>query len=254
MIVWCAYCQTFQGEKAPIDAYALTHGVCASCEARAAIDDEAAVRAIQPIVAFYARLRAQAEASAAIPARALLDEAKSLGIAPIDLLWGMLQPLLYEIGDLWSQGRVTIATEHRFSMNVETVLDAIAETLPAPAPARRGAVDFLLVNAEGDHHVIGVRMVDLFLRMRGRSTFLVVPGLPSREVLALAGELEPKTIGVSIALPEHAVRVREIVDGTSGFLRRPRVIVGGWAVKMGLSLDLPRGAEPIADVHGWLPR
>jgi len=45
----------------------------------------------------------------------MLEESSRHHIRPMDLLLGMLQPLLVEIGELWASGQVTVSMEHRFS-------------------------------------------------------------------------------------------------------------------------------------------
>jgi methanogenic corrinoid protein MtbC1 len=241
MIVWCAYCQTFQGEKEPFDDYELTHTLCAACDAAGGMMNEAAIRSVRPIAEFYNALRKQAATGAELSTPAILEDAQRLGVSPMDLLWGMVQPALHEMGVRWARSEVTIAIEHRFSMNVERIIDSVAATLPQPAPT--AALDFLLVNAADNHHTLGLRMLELLLRRRGSSTYLVVPGLPPSEVIALARSLAPKTVGVSIALAEQAASVRETLHGLSGLPKKPRMIVGGYAVKMGLVADLVASAD-----------
>lgn len=248
MIVWCAYCQRFQGEQPPLDDYEVTHGLCARCSAKGAPQDDEAIAAIRPLAAFYSRLRTQARAGTELPTGQVLSEARSLGVRPLDLLLGMVQPALYEIGDLWSRGEMSVAMEHRFSANVQRIVDAIAEATPAPPP-RRGDLDYLLVAADREQHTLGLRFVELFLREHGRSTFLVAPGLPAAEVLALVRSLEPRTLGLSVALPAHAAAVREISTALDGVPGRPRLIVGGYAIKMGIHTADVTGAEVVPQMQ-----
>ncbi len=251
VILWCAYCQTFQGEEPPFDDYAMTHGLCAACDAKDVVADAAAMHALQPLVEFHRRLRARARASDEIRVKDLLDEARGLGVSPVDLLLGLVQPALYEIGDLWARGEVTVATEHRFSFTMERVASAVAEALPSSTP-RPGELDYLLVNAEGNGHTLGLRFLDVFLRSRGRSTVLVVPGLPSGEVVALARALAPKTLGMSIAQPEQLAAVREVTRALADAPRGPAVVVGGYPVKTGLALDPALGARAVTDPFALL--
>ena len=252
MIVWCAYCQRFLGEQPPLDNYEVTHGLCTRCAKKGVMRDDAAIAAIRPLVAFHARLRMQARAGGELPTSQILSEARSLGVRPLDLLLGVVQPALYELGDLWSRGEVSVAMEHRFSANVQRIVGAIVEATP-PTPPGPGGLDYLLVAADREQHTLGLWFVELFLREHGRSTFLVTPGLPAGEVMALVRSLQPKTVGLSLALPAHASAVREVASALEGMPRRPRLIVGGYAVKMGLAADALAGAEPIDHMHRLVP-
>jgi hypothetical protein len=86
MIRWCAYCRTYLDEIAPVDDFGISH----SLRAAAAVGDVAR-------------------------AGEMLDQGLSIGLRPVDLALGMLQPLLHRIGAEWALGRATGAEEHRFT-------------------------------------------------------------------------------------------------------------------------------------------
>ena len=66
----------------------------------------------------------------------------------MDLLLGILQPLLVEIGKLWASGQITVATEHRFSDLVGEILSHVRrEFNQVPRPE---SPKLLLLTAEGN--------------------------------------------------------------------------------------------------------
>lgn len=245
MIAWCAYCQRFQGERAPFDSFELTHGMCPECARRGVLLDPAAVRAARPVAEFFADLRRAARAGADLAAGDLLDRAGALGVGAADLLVGMVQPALCEIGELWARGEATVAIEHRFSTLVEALVAAVRERTPAPAPPEPGRVEFLLVDVEGNHHTLGIRILEVLLRAAGRSVTAVAPGLPAREVVALVRALRPAVVGVSVALLPQMRAVRELAAeiAAADLPSPPRLVVGGQPIKAGLQLAEPRGFE-----------
>ncbi|HQU34254.1 MAG: hypothetical protein B7Z68_10900 [Acidobacteria bacterium 21-70-11] len=255
MISWCSYCQTYQGEVPPFDRFDLTHGICKACTEKKAMADGDAVARIQPIVDFHARLREKARDGFATAPRDVFDQAVALGIQPLDLLIGLVQPALYEIGDLWTRGEVTVANEHRFSAMVDSLTALVLERMPRGRGLRRSAEpDVLLANADGNYHTLGVRMVELLLVAHGLTTVAVVPGVPAGETLELARSLRPRTFGVSVSLGRQMKAVREIGAGLAGWpaKERPRLVVGGLPIKAGLRLDPALGAEAIADPRALL--
>jgi len=62
MILWCAFCQRYQGEKAPFEDFSLSHGMCAACEAANAHDDPGIGARVAPIREIYDHLRTAARA------------------------------------------------------------------------------------------------------------------------------------------------------------------------------------------------
>ena len=55
----------------------------------------------------------------------LIMKAKDLEISPLNLMIGIIQPILYDIGDLWAKKEYSIALEHQFSTFVQNLLSAI---------------------------------------------------------------------------------------------------------------------------------
>lgn len=254
MIRWCAYCQTYLGEFEPLDEYGLSHGICGDCGAQGVIRHPDLVARIRPLAAFFDRVRQSSRAGWERPAAQVLAEAQALGIRPLELLTGIMQPALEEIGSLWRAGQVSVAMEHQFTRMVSTVMELISlqvDEPPAPPPGR--GTEFLLLNAEGNFHTLGVRTVELWLRARGRSALAVEPGLPVHEGVALVRDLRPRVVGISLSMAEQgegALALAETLQelGASA----PRVVVGGAALR-GKALPAAFGSVPvIRDPHGLL--
>ena len=243
MIAWCTFCQSYQGETPPIDRWDITHVVCASCLASGVYENPAAADAVWPIAEFFGELRAAGRRGIITATDAVLARAAALGIRPIDLLIGLLQPALREIGAAWEAGTLPVAHEHRFSRMVEEIAAVLL------VEARRGAPptespEFLLVCADGNFHTLGPRVVELFLLAHGRSVAALVPGLPGAEVLQLVEQLAPRTLGVSISEATQLGALREVADGVRAIPaeRRPKLVVGGGYVLRGGALDRALGA------------
>jgi hypothetical protein len=122
MIRWCAYCQKFLGEKEPRSDFCLTHGICAQCRAAPASHRTTLAEAARPIIEFYEKLRSQAVSNELPSARELLEASSSIGISPLDLTAGIMQPLLSEIAHLQQKRQATIRQEHAFSKLVSEIL------------------------------------------------------------------------------------------------------------------------------------
>lgn len=256
MIRWCAYCQTFQGEVPPYDSYDLTHGVCDACEKASKPTDGDAIDAIRPLARFYRELRFRAVDGFDAPGSRILDEAMALGIQPVDLLVGMLQPALAEIGTAWAEGRVSVAIEHRFSAAVESVAVAALARLPRSSGVRQAArPEILLTIADGNFHTLGLKVVELILLSAGRAVLAVAPGLPSSEIIELARSSKPEVLGVSASGTEHVAPVREIAEGLATWppQTRPRLVVGGQLAKAGLQLEPSLRVEVCVDARALLP-
>jgi len=253
MFRWCAYCMRFVGETAPFDDFSPTHGLCASCE-----DDPLAMTAealdrLRPLVAFHRELLALATTlSSAQPfpsPRGLLERAETLGVRPIDFMVGLLQPLLYEVGRLWSSNELEPATEARFTTYVEAVLELLEVDQLHRRVARRGP-PLILVSAPGNAHTVGIRMLGLRLREEGRDVRVVTQPIDPSHLAHLAAIVEASRIGVSLSDPAQLAHAREVVTALRRRSLATRVSVGGFGTRGMRQSDLPDAVELGLDAEG----
>ena len=164
----------------------------------------------------------------------ILKESRRLHIPPMDLILGILQPLLVEIGELWVTGQVTVATEHRFSELVSDLMVHIRIDRPGdPSPA---SPHLILINAEGNAHFLGLMMAEYFFKACGIPTFTVIPGVPINDIMELLALHKPQALGVSVALPSQMNYVQEVAREIRSLKDPPvHILVGGPAVRMGLN-------------------
>lgn len=239
MIRWCAYCQSYMGESEPFADFSLTHGLCPKCAASGIAEDKSVSGRMRPLVNFFLKLRNEVRAGIKADPAVWVKKAYDLGIKPEDLLIGVIQPALYEIGELWAKGEVTVAIEHRFSAFAEEMVGAVYRHYSELAEHRQAKKpDVLLTNADGNYHTLGLKFLEVHLLSRGLKTYTVLPGLPGREILELARSLKPKALGLSAALLPQLREVREFAGELIKMPKadRPLLLLGGFPLKEGLVL------------------
>jgi methanogenic corrinoid protein MtbC1 len=251
VIRWCAGCQKYLGEVPPRDDFRATHTVCPACRDAYSADDDRYIERWRWMEPYYRRLRAQAISGDLEDIAGIIAEGTSLGIRPFDLMIGMVQPILQEIGELWAKGEIAVETEHRFSSLANAMLALIYANYSELRRFRQHpAPQYVLVNAEDNYHVLGLQLVELSLCARGIPSYAVVPGLPARETLALVTRFKPRVLGMSVALAIHMKSVRETLSLLAGIAesRRPEVIVGGNAVRDGMTVHGEFGVRTVRSV------
>lgn len=241
MIRWCAYCQRYQGEVEPYDDYSVTHTICEACEAREAYlsKEPPSLESIRRFLGRLGRVGTGPDPTAA----ELVAQGAALGLDPADLLLGIVQPVLYQIGDRWARSEATIAEEHRVTALCSALIQLIADADPNVAALRQAQQpEVLLVVAEDNHHTLGIQILEVLLIRNRISTLTIHPGLPAEETVRLARSFSPRVVAISAALPEQlqpALRVaNRLAESTPG--KRPLVVVGGLALRGESSL--PEGA------------
>jgi methanogenic corrinoid protein MtbC1 len=253
MIRWCAYCQTFQGERAPFEDYSVTHTICSRCYDEEVFREADDIQArIEPIAQFYKTVESIATGAVASP-DALIDEGSRLGIAPFDLLVGVLQPALSEVGERWARSEITYHDERRLTETCGAILDRLAVRYPEIADRRdASSPDVILASASGNAHTVGLRMVEFFLLARGARVLLFVGG-SADELVRKTCETKPKILGIGVTLADQldaaaqvANRVaRQVGDVTD-------VVIGGAAIRAGARLPPGTSARACSDFRALL--
>ena len=238
MIRWCSYCQRFLGERAPYDNPQFTHGICKSCESR--VDrDEPVVEDTALLRGLVKRILASAREGDEAAFATIFPEARALGLDTESLLFGMLQPALYQAGLDWEDGSMSVAAEHRLSDWWQSVFAMFA---PAPAPDHPAPIDLLVLQAPGNAHTIGPRLAAQVLAARGLSVEAISAALPLGETVEVARALRPRIVGFSCSLPAQVPGVAALIAQLRERLEPEmscRWVLSGMAFRLGGSALAP---------------
>jgi methanogenic corrinoid protein MtbC1 len=247
MLNWCSYCQHFGGEVPPYENLNITHGICADCEPNVLTlsdSDFAHARTVRDIQEQLYQAGSRNDLKAA---RRIIEGSRRSNMREVDILVGIIAPLLHQIGEDWKCGVVTVADEHRFTAFCEQVLELVTAKVTTVTPAQRAEV--LMVNAPGNRHTLAIRILALWLMHQGIPARAIDEPLDIEDVVALVGRTRPRLLLVSLALAEQAAAVATIAERIVALPEpvRPKIIVGGYAVKVGLVTAIP-GADLMADI------
>jgi hypothetical protein len=151
MLEWCSYCQRFMRESAPYENFAITHGCCPECVSQH--DDLLARRAVQHgqfLRGIFQELLDAGRHSNFSAAMRTVEKAIAQNCRPVDILIGMIAPMLYEIGEEWKRGVLRVEGEHRFCDKIIGLVEkTIARSNAAPFVTRNARLLFLM-NATGN--------------------------------------------------------------------------------------------------------
>lgn len=168
-------------------------------------------------------------------AQSVIQQGLKLGLSPMDILMGVVQPALYEVGKRWEIGDLTVEQEHRFTAYCEGLFhllyfDSFVDHLDLRQSKHP---QVLLVNAPENYHSLGIRMVELWLLSNAISCYTVYPGIPVPEIMELVRSLDPNVLGISAALSSHIASVHEIEEQINKInqLDALTILSGGYAVK-----------------------
>jgi MerR family transcriptional regulator, light-induced transcriptional regulator len=118
-------------------------------------------------------------------------------------------PLLDEVGERWSAGRLSVVEEHMLSGTLRGLLDTISRLRTAGKPPT-----VLLAAPSGERHEFGLLIVELLFLEEGLAVVRAGTDLPDVEIINAARKLSVRVVGLSLVSGDnrdHAVeQVRRI--------------------------------------------
>ncbi|MBX3027207.1 MerR family transcriptional regulator [bacterium] len=106
-------------------------------------------------------------------------------------------PLMVDVGERWSDGRLSVADEHLVSGLVQNVLAGVLRTR-----GRSGQPTVLLATASGERHELGLLMAGLVVAEAGCGLCYLGVDLPAAEVTAAARRSHAAVVGLGVANAE----------------------------------------------------
>ena len=159
-------------------------------------------------------------------ARRIVTRMSRSSVPVADMFVEVFQPALYEIGDRWERGELSVAQEH--------VATAITITQIAGLARRPRRVDgpplAVLAAIEGEEHVVGLQMLAHLLEVDGWEVALVGAATPTSELVAYVVARVPRVVGLSVGLREHVGSLPSVIALLRAAAPGVTIVVGGLAV------------------------
>ena len=125
-----------------------------------------------------------------------------------DVCARVIQPLQVLLGAGWHEGTVSISTEHFATSLVRRKLMALFSACPPPTDHRKGVAGC----APGEFHEVGILMLALHLRRRGKDVvFLGQAAAPDR-LSELLLHIQPRLVLMSASTLRTATNMLDILD------------------------------------------
>ena len=137
----------------------------------------------------------------------MIRDALGAGFDGLAVQAEVIGPALAHIGDEWELGRLDIADEHLATAIAERALAVVFDSMRGVSVHRRGQI--VLAAVEGEHHVLGLRMLSDALSAAGFEAVYLGANVPEESLL-------PR----SIATPQ-AVCLTADRPGARGLVPRP---------------------------------
>jgi DNA-binding transcriptional MerR regulator/methylmalonyl-CoA mutase cobalamin-binding subunit len=120
-------------------------------------------------------------------------------------------PSIRQIGELWSQGKVTVQQEHFASALLMRRLDALITTSPAPTRPEK----MIVACPPKEEHTLSTLLLTFFLRRRGFQVVYLGTNVPLAEFKETVETIQPRLILLAAQLLTTAATLEETIRALS---------------------------------------
>lgn len=139
----------------------------------------------------------------------------------------LINPLMYEIGQMWQLNKISVAKEHLSTSLVdETINDFIQNSFITNNSNKLIAITSTVGN---ELHNLGIKIVGKFIETYGYSVKNMTSKISTKELINSIYDLKPSLVVLSVTLPSNIATLQEIVKDlkSNHNLFNGLVIVGG---------------------------
>lgn len=122
----------------------------------------------------------------------------------------ILEPVLIEIGEMWSKEKLSLAQGYVAAKITEDVLQKALQTSDWQAKTKIKKVSVILANIEDDFHSLGRKMVSTFLQASGWQVYDLGNDVTATEMVDAAVQYQAPIIGVSAMMYTTAINIRKV--------------------------------------------
>ena len=139
----------------------------------------------------------------------------------------IIKPALYEVGRLWEQNKISVASEHLATAITEGVLNSFYSEI---IPEKYNGKKVVLACVEREEHQVGIKMVADIFEMNQWESFFLGTGFPTAELVRYTKEINPDIIAISLSVYFNFARLKKMLEELSTQFPNLKIIVGGQAI------------------------
>jgi MerR family transcriptional regulator, light-induced transcriptional regulator len=145
-----------------------------------------------------------------------------------DIYLEVLAPGMFQIGELWCDGKVNVAQEHLATQITLGQMDKLRLIQSAP---RSLSYRVMVCCVEGEHHFIAARMAADLFQMEGWQVDFLGPDVPTAALIEIVSARRPNLLALSTTLQSNLRRTRALIKKIRKLPAVPYIIVGGRATR-----------------------
>jgi DNA-binding transcriptional MerR regulator len=132
--------------------------------------------------------------------------AMSEGVANLELILRVAIPIMWEVGDRWSRGRLGTAPEHLVRAQLKSLMTTRLERIPTPVGARR----LLFTTPAGQLHEFGILAGSVLAKEAGFDVLYLGPNLPTEDIIWSVAKSQADILVLSVVRHMNREEMRQM--------------------------------------------
>jgi methanogenic corrinoid protein MtbC1 len=149
------------------------------------------------------------------------------GSSIIELYEHLIKPVLYEVGKLWEQNKITVATEHLATAITEGILNSLYTDI---IPEIYNGKKVVIACVDKEEHQVGIKMVADIFEINQWESFFLGAGIPVSELIKFIHEVKPEIIAISLSVYFNFNNLNKMLNELRASFPDTKIIVGGQAL------------------------
>jgi MerR family transcriptional regulator, light-induced transcriptional regulator len=143
-----------------------------------------------------------------------------------DLYEEVFKQALYEVGRLWENNKITVASEHLATAITEGILNELFEQIISRKKINKKVV---VACVENEKHQVGIKMVADVFEMKGWESSFLGTGIPTSELVKFIRETQPDILAVSLSVYFNFANLLKMLELLRSEFPDLQIIIGGQA-------------------------
>jgi len=141
----------------------------------------------------------------------------------------ILKQVLYEIGSLWEQNKLDIATEHVCSNIANKIIFLINKLYKKNNEDKYKKLNIILCTPDGELHNIACNIIESILLQKGYKVYNISPSIPTESIIKYIKEINPSLIMISVTLADNIGSAKRLIKKINSEFNIP-ILLGGQAI------------------------
>jgi len=140
------------------------------------------------------------------------------------------QKSLYEIGHLWEENKISVATEHLASATTERLMLILYPQIFSEVKNNKKVIVACVAN---EFHQIGAKMIADIFEMKGWNSFFIGSNTPINDLIKLVDDKKPDLVALSLSIYFNMNILTQTIKQLQNNFANIDIIVGGQAFRHG---------------------